>query len=339
MRPPSPVDPRAAACALAILLSLAACGGPATSPVAPTPTPGPSVQFAFQGSDPVVTRQLTELDELFINPGAVIEHAGELHMFANVFSAWPGTVHVPHLTSSDGVSWTLASDQPAFTAEDVPFAGGDGIEIDVSTGFVGEDGTWVLIFETVQRGDPWVLGRATAPGPDGPWTVDPEPIVEPGPDGSWDRGGLSWPSVVRLGTEYRLYYTASEIQFGDGVIGMATSTDGVTWVKHAEPVLEPSAEWERGSVDRPRVARVGDGLVMVYAGGLLTSRGVAWSDDGISWHRDGQEAAITRDDFPTSGSAWDAALVKLDGALLYYLEIGSSGSSGTQVYLATADLP
>ena len=338
MRRRSPVTPRPAAGALTILLLLAACGA-AASPSVAAPTPEPSIQFTFHGSDPVVTRELTDLDELYINPGAVIDHEGELHMFANVFSAWPGTVHVPHLTSSDGIRWTLASDEPAFTAEDVPFAGGDGIEIDVSTGFVGEDGTWVLIFETVQRGDPWVLGRATAPGPDGPWTVDPEPIVEPGPAGSWDRGGLSWPSVVRLGDEYRLYFTGSRIQFGDGVIGMATSTDGVTWTKQPDPVLEPSAEWERGSVDRPRVAPAGDGLVMVYAGGLLTDRGVAWSDDGISWRRDGQEAAITRDSFPTSGSAWDAALVNRDGTLFYYLEIGSSGSSGTQVFLATADLP
>jgi predicted GH43/DUF377 family glycosyl hydrolase len=294
--------------------------------------------FAWpDGAAPVVTRKQAGSEERYINPGAVIEHDGQLHMFANVFTAWPGRVVVPHLVSGDGASWTLDPAEPVLDSNDVPLGG---LGADVSTGYVADDGTWVLIFETVSSLDPWVLGRATAPAPEGPWTIEPEPILEGGPEGSWDGGGLAWPSVVRTADGYAMYYTAFDRPQGTGVIGLATSPDGGTWTKSQIPVLQAEREWEGGSLDRPRVAVTTVGRVMVYAGADLTDRGVAWSEDGVTWQRDGDAPVITQDDFPVEGRAWDAALLYRDGALHFYLEIGTaSGTEGTQVYRAVAELP
>ena len=86
-----------------------------------------------RGEIPVVTRQLTGHDKLYINPGAIIAHDGELHMFANVFSEWPGHVAFPHLISSDGETWTKAESSPAFTSDDIPFVKNGA---DVSSGYV-----------------------------------------------------------------------------------------------------------------------------------------------------------------------------------------------------------
>src|SRR5688500_19465804 len=94
-------------------------------------------------------------------------------MFANSFSAWPGRVSVAHLTSEDGRAWTVVGSAPVLSSDDVALANPG---FDMSTGFVADDGTWVLIFQTVSSSTPWVLGRATAPTPDGPWTGDEEPI-------------------------------------------------------------------------------------------------------------------------------------------------------------------
>lgn len=297
-----------------------------------------SIAFSFVGTEPVVTRELAGLDALYVNPGAVIEADGRLHMFANVFSAWPGHVDVAHLVSQDGMTWTPAAPAPVLSSDDIPFTSGGA---DVSTGFVTDDGTWVLIVETVENGRPWKLGRVTGPGPDGPWRVDPDPILEAGPAGAWDAGGLSWPSVVRTGTGYSMYYTGLDRPSGTGAIGLATSTDGSHWTKHDGPVLVASAAWERGKLDRPRVVATPDGrLAMVYAGGRLTDRGLAWSTDGTDWQRDGGGPVISEDRFPIAGKAWDAALIYREGALAYYLEIGSaSGAAGTNDYLATAPLP
>jgi predicted GH43/DUF377 family glycosyl hydrolase len=327
--------------------STAGSSSPGTAPapvsVAPTSTAestasavAPSLSFAFDPG-PVVTRELAGVDERYINPGAIIDHDGTLHMFANLFTAWPGPVSIIHLRSDDGVTWLLAESGPVLTRDDVPFAI---TGIDVSTGFVDAEGQWVLVFETVENSKPWVIGRATGPGPDGPWAVDPEPILEPGATGDWDAGGLSWPSVVATEEGYAMYYTGLDRPRGTGAIGLATSADGETWTKHPGPVLAAEVEWERGKVDRPRVARTLDGFVMVYAGGQLTDRGLARSDDGVTWRRDGETPVIEQDDFPSEGRAWDAVLLERDDQLWYFLEIGgATGTAGTQVYLARASIP
>jgi hypothetical protein len=267
----------------------------------------------------------------------VIDDSGVLHMYANSFTAWPGKVSFYHLTSTDGMTWVPASSDPVFTSDDVPFAAPGA---DVSTGLVTEDGTWVLIISSVSVLEPWVIGRATASGPDGPWTVEPEPILEEGDSGSWDAGGLAWPSVVRTSDGWAMYYAGRDAPFGGtSAIGMATSIDGKSWMKRADPVLTPDAAWEVGSVDRPRVVATEGGFAMVYAGRQLTDRGLALSNDGVTWQRQGNEPVITRADFPVSGQCWDAALLYGDGTLTYYLEIGGgTPSTGTAVFRAIAAL-
>lgn len=318
----------------AICLALAACAG-VSSDSHPDGSASPAgLEFTFDGDEPTVTRELTGVDESFINPGAIIEHNGTLHMFANVFTAWPGPVSVPHLTSTDGVAWTLAEPKPVLTERDIPMADPG---FDVSSGYVADDGTWVLIFQTVSTTRPWVLGRATAPGPDGPWTVDPEPILEPGPEDSIDVGGLAWPTVVRTAAGYFLYYTALDGPAGTGVIAVATSADGQAWEKGPEAVLTADLPWELGKLDRPRAAVTPDGIVMLYSGLELTDRGMAVSQDGFAWQKSGDEPVINREIFPVTGGAWDAALIHRNGQLIYYLEIGGgTPSSGTQVYRAVA---
>jgi predicted GH43/DUF377 family glycosyl hydrolase len=333
---------------LAITALLTACGQSgmpsASQSAAPTTAAtveagAPSVVLSWpDGEAPTVTRELTGSAESYINPGAVIDHGGTLHMFANVFTAWPGSVDVPHLTSMDGATWALASDGPILTTDDIPFAESGH---DVSTGFVTDDGTWVLVFMAVSGSEPWVIGLATAPGSNGPWEVQPKPVLTAdGLDAA--AGGLTWPSVVATDDGWSMYFTIAEESARGGAIGMATSTDGLTWTRRDEPIFESDAEtWELTSLDRPRVARTDDGrFVMIYAGRTLTDRGVAWSDDGVTWTRDGDVPAIAQVTFPVPGDAWDAALIHRDGELTYYLEIGfASGSSGTEIYRATAPVP
>ena len=334
---------------LALTTVLAACSATASSapsegqltapPSAPAATataePGEGLAFTWpDGEEPVVTRDMTGITQRYINPGAVIDDGGTLHMYPNLFTAWPGRVQVPHLTSTDGASWELASEEPALASGDVPYAEPG---IDVSTGFVTDDGTWVLVFQTVNATEPWEIGIATAPGADGPWTVAPEPVLTaPDPDAD---GGLGWPSVVRVDGGYAMYLTVMSGPFRGGTIGMATSPDGLTWTLEDEAVLAAEAEWEGVLLDRPRAVRTDEGYLMVYAGTRLTDRGVAVSDDGVTWTRLGDGPAITTASFPVSGNAWDAALVERDGVLTYYLEIGIASGPGTQVYRATAEVP
>jgi predicted GH43/DUF377 family glycosyl hydrolase len=295
----------------------------------------PETQFTWDGERPAVSREMTGVEEAYINPGAVIDDDGTLHMYANLFTDWPGDVQTVHLSSTDGAVWELAQDDPVLDSDDVPFARPGH---DVSTGFIAPDGTWVLVFVTVSISQPWEIGVATAPGPDGPWAVAPEPVLS-GVQGSWDAGGVAWPSVVPTDDGFAMYYSAYASDPKATVIARATSADGVTWTKDENPVLEPVEAWEGTGLDRPRVVRDGDRYVMVYSGSDLTDRGVAFSTDGIAWERDGEAPAITMEGFPVDGRAWDAALISRDGVLGYYLEIGTATARiGTEIYRATAPL-
>jgi len=319
---------------------------PTSTPI-PTEVP-PSIQFesayfTFQGDDPsipIVTHNpSTEMENLYINPGAVLFHEGRFHMFFNSFTNWPGIVQIGYMTSDDGQHWQMVQDTPVYTTDQIPF--GDD-KADISSVLVMDDGTWVMYFHTVVDGE---IGRATASSPLGPWTADEEPILKPGPDGSWDQRGLGWPSVVRNGSEYFMYYGAqSRTSYA---IGLATSSDGILWTKYNEPettdekfaesdpVLVSEAKWESIKLDRPRVTLSPDGFVLIYQGGTaLENRGLAVSEDGIHWYKHPSNPIISQNMFPiSSAKTWDTSLLYHDGTYYYIMEIGSL--SGTNLYLAS----
>jgi predicted GH43/DUF377 family glycosyl hydrolase len=71
-------------------------------------------------------------------------------------------------------------------------------------------------------------------------------------------------------------------------IALATSSDGKSWTKHGEPVLEtgPRGSWDERGVADPYVIRVGDEFYMYYLGQDRAKRqrlGVARSTDGVRW--------------------------------------------------------
>ncbi|HSM38173.1 MAG TPA: hypothetical protein VK838_02490, partial [Candidatus Limnocylindrales bacterium] len=131
MQPPSTTARGAATVAalVSLVMVLGACAGGTAQPspsgpasaepsdelsLEPTPAAG-EVSFAFASGQPVVTRAMTGIDEAYIHPGAVIEQDGTFHMFANVFTSWPGRVQVPYLTSTDAHAWELSAPDPVLT--------------------------------------------------------------------------------------------------------------------------------------------------------------------------------------------------------------------------------
>jgi len=189
------------------------------------------------------------------------------------------------------------------------------------------------------------IGRATAPSPLGPWAVDANPVLEPGPVGVWDYLQLEWPSVVKDGEEYRMYYG---VKTKDGyAISFATSTDGIKWRKYndpetteeqfaeSDPVFTTRADWEYNTVNRPRVVKSPDGWVMIYqAGNSVETRGLAVSNDGIHWERYSGNPIFKKEVFPIpNAKTWDTNLLYQDGTYYYFMELGSL--KATNLYLTT----
>jgi uncharacterized repeat protein (TIGR01451 family) len=112
------------------------------------------------------------------------------------------------------------------------------------------------------------------------------PILEVGAPGNWDDVGVSHPSVILDSGTYKMWYSGYD-GANPSQIGLATSTDGLTWVKEGtNPVLSPSRSWEETGVSRSSVILDGSVYKMWYTGtnnaGVIQI-GYASSPDGINW--------------------------------------------------------
>jgi len=97
---------------------------------------------------------------------------------------------------------------------------------------------------------------------------------------AWEGSDLSGPSAIRVGSQIWLYYAAAQ------GIGLATSSDGLTFTKTGQPVVgvDHGASWESTAPRAPTVAVFPDGTWhMLYASG--NDIGEATSSDGMTWKR------------------------------------------------------
>src|SRR5678815_3989396 len=82
-----------------------------------------------------------------------------------------------------------------------------------------------------------VIGRSTqcVAGPAlTDWMPDSEPLLKPGADGDWDDKQVLAPHVLHTDDGYIMYYGGVDTS-GVQMIGMATSTNRVTWTKYDDP--------------------------------------------------------------------------------------------------------
>jgi hypothetical protein len=337
-------------------------GPPTTTATTTTPTEvaippnGPSPYIRMASDEPIYGGGVDgEVGGLpMVSAGPVVRSGGTYHA---VFSAggdrdvWD-TVY--HATSPDGSTW-LVDTQPS------SLPGVEGAS-DLRIGSLGQldDGTWYVYyhvaFDVGGHGNhiyEYSIRRATATTPDGPWVPDPEPALLPGGPGAWDGASVSHPSVVRDGSTWLMFYTghASKEPKGDdpsastmdlggaSAMGLATSTDGVTWIRQPTPVFVGSSDaaWEEGAIARTTVARHGDGFVVVYAGRTGGSRGVAVSTDGIEWERIADQPALTGIDVPRP-AIFSTYLLEDAGRLRLYVADGGYRTTSA-IYEMTLELP
>jgi predicted GH43/DUF377 family glycosyl hydrolase len=157
---------------------------------------------------------------------------------------------------------------------------------------------------------PYRIGFATSQ--DGiSWAMHPDPVLKP-EAGTWDESTIDHATVLRENGEYKMWYTSWSQTSPEAKIGYATSTDGKTWQKHADPIMGPGTRaWEDGGVGYCTVMPVqGGGYKMWYSGlekPVLGAdsvwTGYATSEDGISWQRMNNPVLT-----PGSPEEWDEAM-------------------------------
>ena len=348
---------RARLAAIAAVIVVAGCQAPnastgptagptATSSGAPTSgqTAAPSAPdaglFRIVGDAPVIARGM------FPDRGAILPAAvtaaddGTFHAWVVAFASTPGTQDVHHLTSADGVTWTEAPD-PSLAG----LSAGLGNPGAFPTSVFADDDGWVMYFTgtPATEREAWEIWRATAPGPDGPWTRLEEPVLQRGP-AEWDAGTLDFPSVVRTEDGYVMFYSAVPTTDREaGAIGRATSEDGITWTKGDAPVIEPGlcGGFDTRATHQPRVVVQPDRLVMAYAGyagapGEPPGVGYADSiDGGLTWSCEWPTEALDTTGLPAGQLHTISAFQRGDRVSLL---VEWLSNDGTDVWLADLGL-
>ncbi len=315
--------------------------------------------FQFYAGNPVLQQSNNPAwDNLYMDPGAMVYQDGLFHMFYNGIYGFPAPVGVGYASSPDGYHWTRQVSEPVLSAKQLAGSNLLGSNLFVTSALVEDDGTWVLYFYTLSGGTfngPGEIGRATAPSPTGPWTIDPNPMLSPGSKGAWDDVQVNGPDVLKAEDGYIMYYDAHGSD-STSMIGMATSSDGLHWTKYddpstteapfaeSDPVLNVSQEgWDATRVIDPNVIRTPDGWNMIYlattgsgkfSGGSF-SFGAATSPDGMHWTRSTQNPILSNRDHPQWSATYLATLLYIKDTYYLYFDFVTHSAKGTNVYLAT----
>ncbi|MEJ2636832.1 MAG: right-handed parallel beta-helix repeat-containing protein, partial [Calditrichia bacterium] len=245
---------------------------------------------------------------------------------------------VGYATSLDGFNpFTKYASNPILT--------GDGSGFDASEVKMGAlllEGDSLIMY--YQGGPGLAVGRAASAHPFDNWVRRDTPVLEPGSPGEWDSGFIHAQSVLKTGNGYLMYYSGGTAPPPAGVltmrIGMATSTDGIHWVKYddptttnppyaeSDPVLKPGTppSWDDGFVWMPSVRKIAYAYEMFYHGGSGGGFGYAVSTDGIHWTKNHNNPIYVAADDPyavSSGGVIEVPSMVLKDSVYYvYYDYG-----------------
>ena len=163
-------------------------------------------------------------------------------------------------------------------------------------------------------GTTWALGLAESRDGGTTWArCGEDPILERGGPGAPDEGGAVVPSIIRVGDEWWMWYTAARIH-PDGHqnihLCLATSPDCVHWRKHdGNPVLgDDFTDGAPRSVTSRCFVRHEAGVFQMWYSFAKPDYRIRYAEslDGIEWERSPVDPVLV----PSPGPAWDDAMVE-----------------------------
>jgi predicted GH43/DUF377 family glycosyl hydrolase len=304
-----------------------------------------------------------EWDELVVLIPSAIRHDNIFYLF---YSGWHknGQVSIGLATSEDGYHFTKYPGNPILAPRE---KGYDSFHVGAPV-FIREDSTWFMYYnarETSGYGPGPFIGRATAKKLTGPWERMDQPVLARGHRSEWD-GGYMIPSTIlkKQDGTYMLWYTGGA-NFTDrpaSYIGLATSADGINWIKYNNPATtdHPFADSDPVLTNTkhskpyndypwtPYVLETSMGFEMYFSyqsdqEGIEKSEiGYATSPDGIHWKKYSENPVYGRNDDHVTANNLNRgimefpSLVFIDSLCFMYFDYGQIINS---IGVATAKIP
>lgn len=196
-------------------------------------------------------------DAKCITSGAIIKNDGMYYLFFHGFSDPYGPWGIGLATSMDGINWVKRPN---------PILGvTSGDEYQIIPTSVIRWGNQFLLYYTTRNYPSYKTCVATSTDLIN-WTKYPgNPIVTA--SAPWEGIMVSSSSVIADGDSLLMVY--SSLQGNKTYFGIATSTDGFTWVKSATPVFSNQATsqgWASSSIDYCNLIKTPDKYLIYYGG-------------------------------------------------------------------------
>ncbi|MEO8273627.1 MAG: hypothetical protein ABI620_06150 [Chloroflexota bacterium] len=334
----------------------------ATLAASPAPTPaqtlelGPALTLTLDSSGPMVRSTDGPAGHPYALPAAAArDAAGGYVLFIVWFGRDPGDQIVTVARSDDGRTWQPGK-APIFTDLGMQLANPGPIP---SSALQLDDGTWLLYGWAAHATDSrtFTSWRASAPKPEGPWTLDAETVLSVGSATSWDSQAASVGVVHRTADGYALWYEGQQPGSSiRGDVGYATSADGLAWQKWNDPAttdapfVDSDPAIRRGlcgpgssqAIFQPEIRSAAGGGLLAVFGAFGPGRETmdlfgATSSDGINWKCGSAIPILRPTDIPGSEGIHTITSMELaDGTVELIIE--SLGDGRSELWRATVEV-
>jgi predicted GH43/DUF377 family glycosyl hydrolase len=209
----------------------------------------------------------------------VIKEDGIYKMWYSARGASDDYWRTGYATSTNGITWTKYTGNPVLDVGTQYWNN----RMAYSPSVLHEDNLYKMwLVAAGDDGSGWTPYIAYATSSDGlDWTWDSaNPLFSRNPAHDWESNWIWNPSVLHVGSEYQMWYSAWGND--EGHTGYATATNETDWTKYDDPVLSGTPEaWDEGVAYDPSVLYANGVYTMWYDEGA--SIGVATSTNGIDW--------------------------------------------------------
>jgi len=273
--------------------------------------------WSKSSANPVLDPGSSGWDSANVYSGSIYYNSGDYNLLYEGQQDFDSS-QIGLATSTDRETWSKDSNNPVFGPSSSGFDSAEATRPEI----VEQSGTYYMYYSGWD-GATYRIGLATSTDLINWSRESSNPLITPGSSGAWDEQWVYTQAVIVESGDWKMLYGGRNSN-NTFQIGLATSTDGVSWTKSSSnPVLSPSSSgWDSADVYQPTLIKDTDSTYhLFYRGqdGSTANIGHAYSSDLTNWTKDSDNPVLT------SGSGWESAdasgpYVLYDGTdyLLYY---------------------